>query len=105
MPTTQRYRSLSVVSQSLFLLDCRPSIETSLDVEFSVDLIKRKKINWPRLENQDFIMVLGSSRALIHRHETEKFLCASHPINCSILLQPPFEVSLKSARNRAAALS
>jgi amidase len=40
------------------------AIETSLDVEFSVDLLKRKKINWPRLENQDFIMVLGSSRAL-----------------------------------------
>jgi amidase len=40
------------------------AIETSLDVEFSVDLVKRKKINWPRLENQDFIMVLGSSRAL-----------------------------------------
>ncbi len=39
-------------------------IETSLDVEFSVDLVKGKKINWPRLENQDFIMVLGSSRAL-----------------------------------------
>lgn len=40
------------------------AIETSLDVEFSVDLIKHRKINWPRLENQDFIMVLGSSRAL-----------------------------------------
>jgi acetamidase/formamidase len=40
------------------------AIETSLDVEFSVDLIKRKRINWPRLETQDFIMVLGSSRAL-----------------------------------------
>jgi amidase len=40
------------------------AIETSLDVEFSVDLVKRKRINWPRLENQDFIMVLGSSRAL-----------------------------------------
>jgi amidase len=40
------------------------AIETSLDVEFSVDLVKRKKINWPRLENQDFIMVLGSSRAI-----------------------------------------
>jgi acetamidase/formamidase len=39
------------------------AIETSLDVEFSVDLIKNK-INWPRLENQDFIMVLGSSRAI-----------------------------------------
>jgi amidase len=40
------------------------AIETSLDVEFSVDLIKGKKINWPRLENNDFLMVLGSSRAL-----------------------------------------
>src|SRR5712691_5152547 len=40
------------------------AIETSLDVEFSVDLVKGKKINWPRLEDQDFIMVLGSSRAL-----------------------------------------
>src|SRR6266481_3704963 len=40
------------------------AIETSLDVEFSVDLVKRKKINWPRLENQDFVMVLGSSRAI-----------------------------------------
>jgi acetamidase/formamidase len=40
------------------------AIETSLDVEFSVDVIKRKKINWPRLENGDFIMVLGSSRAI-----------------------------------------
>ena len=40
------------------------AVETSLDVEFSVDLIKKKKINWPRLENQDFIMVLGSSRAI-----------------------------------------
>jgi acetamidase/formamidase len=40
------------------------AIETSLDVEFSVEVVKRKKINWPRLENQDFIMALGSSRAL-----------------------------------------
>jgi amidase len=41
------------------------AIETSLDVEFSVDLLKGKKIGWPRLENQDFIMVLGSSRSFI----------------------------------------
>jgi len=40
------------------------AIETSLDVEFSVDLVKGKRISWPRLENEDFIMVLGSSRAL-----------------------------------------
>ncbi len=41
------------------------AIETSLDVEFSVDLKKGKKINWPHLENEDFIMVLGSSRSLM----------------------------------------
>ena len=41
------------------------AIETSLDVEFSVDVIKGKKINWPRLENDDYIMVLGSSRSLV----------------------------------------
>src|ERR1700676_5511096 len=40
------------------------AVETSLDVEFSVDVIKQRKINWPRLETQDYIMVLGSSRAL-----------------------------------------
>ncbi len=40
------------------------AIETSLDVDFSVDLIKKKRIDWPRLENSDFIMVLGSSRAI-----------------------------------------
>jgi amidase len=52
------------------------AIETSLDVEFSVELIKGKKINWPRLENQDFIMVLGSSRALNEalQHATTELL-------------------------------
>jgi acetamidase/formamidase len=52
------------------------AIETSLDVEFSVDLIKGKKINWPRLETQDFIMVLGSSRALNEalQHATTELL-------------------------------
>jgi len=52
------------------------AIETSLDVEFSVDLLKRKKINWPRVENQDFIMALGSSRALNEalQHATTELL-------------------------------
>ena len=52
------------------------AIETSLDVEFSVDLIKGKKINWPRLENPDYIMVLGSSRALNEalQHATTELL-------------------------------
>jgi amidase len=41
------------------------ALETSMDVEFTVDLIKRKTINWPRAENQDCIMVLGSARPLL----------------------------------------
>jgi len=41
------------------------AIETSLDVEFSVELRKGKKISWPRLENDDYIMVLGSSRSFL----------------------------------------
>ena len=59
------------------------AIETSLDVEFSVDLLKGKKINWPHLENQDFIMVLGSSRsfleALQHANtEMQRWLMADY---------------------------
>jgi amidase len=40
------------------------ALETSMDVEFTVSLIKGKSIGWPRMENQDFIMVLGSARPL-----------------------------------------
>jgi acetamidase/formamidase len=39
--------------------------EISMDVEFSVDLIKNKKINWPRLESEEHLMVLGSARPLL----------------------------------------
>lgn len=40
-------------------------IETSMDVEFSVQLIKKKAVGWPRLENETHIMVLGSARPLL----------------------------------------
>jgi acetamidase/formamidase len=40
-------------------------LETSMDVEFSVDLIKNKRIRWPRLEKDGYIMVLGSARPLL----------------------------------------
>jgi acetamidase/formamidase len=39
--------------------------EISMDVEFSVELIKQKKIGWPRLESDDHLMVLGSARPLL----------------------------------------
>lgn len=41
------------------------ALETSMDVEFSVDLIKGKTIGWPRMEDQESIMVLGSGRPLL----------------------------------------
>lgn len=40
-------------------------IETSLDVEFTVQLLKKKPVGWPRLENETHIMVLGSARPLL----------------------------------------
>ncbi len=49
-------------------------LETSMDVEFTVDLIKKKSAAWPRLENDTYIMVLGSSRPLLQalQHATSE---------------------------------
>jgi amidase len=41
------------------------AIETSMDVRFTVDLIKGKMIAWPRLETSTHIMSIGSTRPLI----------------------------------------
>ena len=41
------------------------AIETSFDVQFTVEVIKGKKINWPRLENDRYIMSIGSTRPLM----------------------------------------
>ena len=41
------------------------AIETSFDVQFTVEVIKRKKIDWPRLENDKYIMSIGSTRPLM----------------------------------------
>ena len=40
-------------------------LETSMDVEFSVELVKGKTIGWPRLETTTHVMVLGSARPLL----------------------------------------
>ena len=49
-------------------------LETSLDVEFTVDVIKKKAIGWPRLEQDTHIMVLGSARPLLEafQHATSE---------------------------------
>ena len=41
------------------------ALEISMDVEFSVDLIKGGQIGWPRIETADDIIVLGSARPLL----------------------------------------
>jgi amidase len=40
-------------------------LETSMDVEFTVQLVKNKAIGWPRLETGTHVMVLGSARPLL----------------------------------------
>jgi acetamidase/formamidase len=58
-------------------------LETSMDVEFTVDLIKQKPIAWPRMETATHILVLGSARPLIEafQHATtelQKWLIADY---------------------------
>ena len=40
-------------------------LETSADIVLEIDVIKGKTIDWPRIENDDYIMVAGSARPLI----------------------------------------
>jgi acetamidase/formamidase len=49
-------------------------LETSMDVEFTVALVKQSTIAWPRLENATHIMVLGSARPLLEafQHATSE---------------------------------
>ena len=49
-------------------------VETSMDVEFSVQVVKKAAIQWPRLENDTHIMVLGSERPLLQalQHATSE---------------------------------
>lgn len=39
-------------------------IEVSFDVQFTVGLLKGKKINWPRAENEEYILAVGNARPL-----------------------------------------
>ena len=61
-------------------------METSMDVEFTVELLKKKVIAWPRLENDEYIMVLASARPLLEafQHATtemQKMLVADYGFN------------------------
>src|SRR4051812_25522836 len=39
-------------------------IEVSADVEFTVEVIKSKRISWPRAEDEEFVMAVGNARPL-----------------------------------------
>ena len=61
-------------------------LETSMDVEFTVELVKKKTIGWPRLENDEYMMVLASARPLLEafQHATtemQKMLAADYGFN------------------------
>src|SRR3989475_8980230 len=61
-------------------------METSMDVEFTVDLIKKKTVAWPRLENDEYIMILASARPLLEafQHATtemQRMLIADYGFN------------------------
>ncbi len=40
-------------------------LETSMDVILQIDVVKGKTIDWPRIEDDNYIMVAGSARPLI----------------------------------------
>lgn len=61
-------------------------LETSMDVEFRVDLVKKTTIAWPRIESDTHIMVLGSERPLLQalQHATSelhRWLMASYGLS------------------------
>lgn len=43
---------------------CGSGLETSMEVAFRFDLIKDQEIDWPRLEDEENLMVAGSARPL-----------------------------------------
>jgi len=43
---------------------CGSGLETSMEVAFRFDLVKKKAISWPRLEDAEYLMVAGSARPL-----------------------------------------
>lgn len=77
-------------------------IEISMDVRFSVRLIKGKRIRWPRGENADYIFTVGNARPLDQcvQHATTEMLrwlqeeYRLDPIGASILMGQAVEYDL-----------
>jgi amidase len=43
---------------------CGSGLETTMDITLKFEVIKGKKIAWPRVENSDYIMTIGAVRPL-----------------------------------------
>jgi len=77
-------------------------IETSMDVEFSVQLVKQKTIGWPRIESATHLMVLGSARPLLQalQHavsEMQRWLMADYGMSergAQILMGQALEIEV-----------
>lgn len=77
-------------------------IEISMDVQFTVGLIKGKRIGWPRGENADYIFTVGNARPLDQalQHATTEMLrwleqdYGLDTISASILLGQAVEYDL-----------
>jgi acetamidase/formamidase len=48
---------------------CGTAVETSAKVKLKVDVLKNKVIDWPRIEDNEYIMVAGSSRPLMEAYK------------------------------------
>lgn len=44
---------------------CGVALETTAEVKLKVDVIKGKSIDWPRVEDEEWVMTIGSSRPLM----------------------------------------
>ncbi|MBC8077031.1 MAG: acetamidase/formamidase family protein [Chloroflexales bacterium] len=77
-------------------------IEISMDVTFSVELIKGKQIAWPRGENADYIFTVGNARPLDQcvQHATTEMIrwlesdYGLDPLSVSILMGQTVEYDL-----------
>jgi len=77
-------------------------IEISMEVEFGVDLIKGKRIGWPRGENADYIFTVGNARPLDQcvQHATSEMIrwlqtdYGLDPLSVSLLLGQAVEYDL-----------
>ncbi len=48
---------------------CGTAVETTAEITLNIEVEKGNAVNWPRLENHDYIMVAGSSRPLMEAYK------------------------------------